>query len=160
MSASKVEHFPMSSVPKKGSGSPLRKNALYLRRVRLNFEDSLEKELARYFLLSLLKEGKGLPMFSDSVDECWHDLILDTHFYRNFCDKAFGFYLNHIPRDTRISVKKNNRNEMKPAEFEQFYESVFGEKPDRNIWNHLKILDTPQSRYLPSCKDCCPCCSA
>lgn len=38
-----------------------------------------------------------LPMFSKSVDEVWHQFILDTRSYQNFCEEHLGFFLHHAP---------------------------------------------------------------
>ena len=36
-------------------------------------------------------------MPSQAVDEAWHEFILSTRFYNQFCQKAFGRYLHHTP---------------------------------------------------------------
>jgi hypothetical protein len=39
-------------------------------------------------------------MPSKLVDEAWHEFILDSVAYVDFCDQAFGDYLHHTPEET------------------------------------------------------------
>ena len=41
--------------------------------------------------------NKKFLMPSKLADELWHSLILDTKAYAEFCNKAFGKFLHHIP---------------------------------------------------------------
>jgi hypothetical protein len=36
-------------------------------------------------------------MPSRLVDDAWHEFILDSRAYIDFCDRAFGEYLHHTP---------------------------------------------------------------
>lgn len=52
-------------------------------------------DLKRYFILtSLLKEA---PMFSDKVDELWHQMLMFTREYDEFSKKFLGTTLHHSP---------------------------------------------------------------
>src|SRR5687767_1510535 len=42
-------------------------------------------------------KGKMIGMPSRVVDDAWHEFILMTRLYHEFCDKAFGRYLHHTP---------------------------------------------------------------
>lgn len=78
----------------------------YIRKVKLRFlqenpkrsEDEFEWllfELKRYFLVThLLKKA---PMFSDEVDEIWHEMILFTKEYEAFSREFLGEMLHHMP---------------------------------------------------------------
>jgi hypothetical protein len=53
-------------------------------------------DLKRYFILtSLLKES---PMFSEKVDELWHQMLMFTREYDDFSKKYLGGYLHHTPK--------------------------------------------------------------
>jgi hypothetical protein len=39
-------------------------------------------------------------MPSKLVDDAWHEFILDSVAYIDFCDQAFGGYLHHTPEET------------------------------------------------------------
>ena len=52
-------------------------------------------ELKRYFILTaLLKEA---PMFSEKVDELWHQMLMFTREYDDFSKKYLGKTLHHRP---------------------------------------------------------------
>ncbi|MGG3452035.1 hypothetical protein ABER98_19675 [Domibacillus aminovorans] len=52
-------------------------------------------DLKRYFILtSLLKES---PMFSEKVDELWHQMLMFTREYDDFSKKYLGSILHHSP---------------------------------------------------------------
>ncbi|WP_066306975.1 hypothetical protein [Bacillus sp. FJAT-29814] len=81
----------------------------YIRMVKMRYledypkrsEDEFEWllfELKRYFIMAnLLKKA---PMFSDSVDEIWHEMILFTRNYERFSEKFLGKMLHHTPNTT------------------------------------------------------------
>jgi hypothetical protein len=62
--------------------------------------DLLEREFKRFLALALLSKREDLVP-SRPVDALWHELILDTPKYREFCDKVFGYYLDHKPETSR-----------------------------------------------------------
>ncbi len=57
----------------------------------------VERGLRDYFLIALYSKGEMVTMPSKVVDEAWHNFILFTKLYTNFCDKALGRFLHHIP---------------------------------------------------------------
>ena len=58
-------------------------------------------DLKRYFILtSLLKES---PMFSNKVDDLWHEMLMFTREYDDFSKKYAGNILHHSPNVTKIS---------------------------------------------------------
>ncbi|MDQ0721885.1 putative membrane protein YgcG [Paenibacillus sp. W4I10] len=56
-------------------------------------------ELKRYFIMaSLLKQ---VPMFSDEVDDLWHEMLMFTKSYADFCAEFMGSTVHHEPAITR-----------------------------------------------------------
>ncbi len=52
----------------------------------------------RQFFLTHLKSGrKHVAMPSQVVDDLWHEFILYTRNYQQFCDKAFERFFHHTP---------------------------------------------------------------
>lgn len=52
----------------------------------------------RQFFLCHLKSGRNfVSMPSQVVDDLWHEFILYTRNYQQFCKKAFGAYMHHTP---------------------------------------------------------------
>lgn len=63
-------------------------------------EDLVEKvriEFLRFMSLTLLTEEKIVP--SPLVDEFWHQFILYTRDYAEFCEKHFGRFIHHDPKN-------------------------------------------------------------
>lgn len=53
--------------------------------------------LRAWFLLIAANPGSHLGMPSKAVDAAWHEFIVLTKNYADFCDKAFGKFLHHAP---------------------------------------------------------------
>jgi len=56
--------------------------------------------LDAWFIARLHAENRMIGMPSKIVDVAWHEFILRTREYTNFCDRAFGAYLHHTPDST------------------------------------------------------------
>jgi hypothetical protein len=55
-----------------------------------------EREFRRFLALKLLfPKEKAAPWLA--VDSYWHQFILNTVKYREFCDRTFGHYFDHTP---------------------------------------------------------------
>ncbi|MEH7344602.1 hypothetical protein V7122_12150 [Bacillus sp. JJ1532] len=52
-------------------------------------------ELKRYFILNSLL--KTVPMFSERVDEIWHEMLMFTKDYEKFSHKFYKGFLHHTP---------------------------------------------------------------
>ncbi|MFP7296800.1 hypothetical protein [Neobacillus niacini] len=72
-------------------------------------------DLKRYFILTaLLKET---PMFSEKVDELWHQMLMFTREYDDFSKKYLGRILHHSP----------NVKEYPDPDLRGFFDWVYGE---------------------------------
>ena len=61
--------------------------------------------LDAWFIACLCADDRMIGMPSKIVDVAWHEFILRTREYTNFCQRAFGAYLHHTPDSTmRISA--------------------------------------------------------
>lgn len=90
--------------------------------------DWLFLELKRYFFLCSM--FKTVPMYSSKVDTLWHEMILFTQKYADFCQQLFGQYLHHTPN---LGGNQSAHNER--AFFDFLYLSYF--QPSENsvkIW--------------------------
>jgi hypothetical protein len=68
--------------------------------------------LRQWFLACLYAASRQrLAMPSRAVDDAWHEFILMTRTYEEFCERAFGRYLNHTPN----SVAPKPTPEAMPA---------------------------------------------
>jgi hypothetical protein len=68
-----------------------------LPRVRQRDWPLVERGLREWFVCCAWRGGAVLGMPSRAVDEAWHEFILDSIAYTDFCERAFGKYLHHTP---------------------------------------------------------------
>jgi hypothetical protein len=59
--------------------------------------------LRDWFCIAQDARGRSLSMPSKIVDAAWHEFILDTRAYREFCQGAFGRYYDHVPAEAMRS---------------------------------------------------------
>lgn len=111
--------------------------------------DEAVTEFKKYMALIALGHEE-LGMHSSEVDEIWHNFILFTREYAEFCQKICGHMIHHRPNTS-------GRPELHPtsvAEFTQAYTKFFG--PLRPIWRTRKMSDANptahESQLLPG--DC------
>jgi hypothetical protein len=57
----------------------------------------IERALRDFFEAYLLSGRKPVSMPSQAADELWHEFILYTRQYQQFCNAAFGRFLHHAP---------------------------------------------------------------
>jgi hypothetical protein len=57
----------------------------------------ISRGLRQFFLAYLLGGKKFVAMPSRIVDDLWHEFILYTREYEQFCAKAFGRFMHHTP---------------------------------------------------------------
>lgn len=56
--------------------------------------------LRDFFRIALFAQPRLVAMPSQAVDVLWHEFILSTHAYHDFCRRAFGRYFHHVPAET------------------------------------------------------------
>jgi uncharacterized membrane protein YgcG len=83
--------------------------------------EPVERALREWLVCCAYRGRFPLAMPSRAVDYAWHAFILDTAAYRDFCDKAYGRFLDHFPEDSG--------NGPTPS----FYETVWAW--DRSAWS-------------------------
>lgn len=73
--------------------------------------ESAFDNLRIFFQIVRLANGNTVAMPSRLVDEIWHEFIINTQCYQEFCDGAFGRYLNHRPdSDNELSNSSSRKN--------------------------------------------------
>ena len=87
-------------------------------------------EFKKYVALYAIT-NQPLKMSSKAVDSIWHQFILFTPHYREFCNEMLGNYMDHIPT-TSFNPSVEGSGEM----FSQAYQKIFGEVP--RIWDSKK----------------------
>ncbi len=74
-------------------------------------------ELKRFFIMcSLLK---NVPMFSERVDDIWHEMLMFTKEYEQFSKRFYGQFLHHTPAEVKVPEPHNR------AFFDLMYSQLF-----------------------------------
>jgi len=68
--------------------------------------DEVVTGLRDWFHISYLAKRRVVAMPSRSVDEAWHEFILFTRQYRDYCDKTLGRFLHHVPAEAMHSQRE------------------------------------------------------
>jgi hypothetical protein len=95
--------------------------------------EELFREVKRYLVLCDLDQDRVWNMYSLRVDEAWHQFILFTRQYIDFCQRFFGRYVPHNPSN---APKVESARPVEKTSFKQFetrYQELFGE-PLPMVW--------------------------
>lgn len=85
-------------------------------------------EMRRYFLICAL--FRQMPMFSDKIDVVWHEMLMFTREYQQFCDRFYGYMLHHAPNSTSVAQPDQR------ALFDWTYSQLFPiTRPNYRLWN-------------------------
>ena len=61
--------------------------------------DLVERGLRQFFLACLRSKKQFVAMPSQAVDAMWHEFILHTRAYRDWCELTLGWFLHHTPAE-------------------------------------------------------------
>jgi hypothetical protein len=87
-------------------------------------------ELKRYFAMNAIL--RQVPMFSESVDQIWHEMLMFTREYQLFCDSFLGTMIHHAPHSQPQPMKGER------AWFDWIYGHLFELTPFSNeIWGRF-----------------------
>lgn len=70
--------------------------------------DLVERGLRQFFLANLRSGKQFVAMPSRVVDAMWHEFILHTRAYRDWCDLTLGWFLHHTPAEALGAKAKGN----------------------------------------------------
>lgn len=126
------------------------------RRPELTLKDcQLTAHALRQFFLAYLKGGRRfVAMPSQVADDLWHELILYTRHYEEFCNKAFGGFMHHTPAVVLGPNRQNNTGLRRIWWYACLEENINPRQPTRLPL--LFALDTKLNiangfRYTPDC---------
>ena len=80
------------------------------RRPELSLKDRVlvARALRQFFLAHHHAGYRFVSMPSQAADDLWHEFILFTRAYREYCDKAFGRFFDHTPAVALSPDKRSN----------------------------------------------------
>jgi hypothetical protein len=74
----------------------------------LKSKQLIARGLRKFFLAHLASGRQFVSMPSQAVDDLWHEFILYTRNYEQFCKQAFGRFLHHTPAVALGAQQQNN----------------------------------------------------
>lgn len=114
---------------------------------------ALFREVKRYLVLTTADPTVAWAMYSLRIDHIWHQFILFTRQYIDYCSQNFGRYIQHAPSTAPI-LKGAAR--LTPSTFGMFadrYEEFFGERlpdlwyDDKNVTLQRRIVNSRASTF-------------
>ena len=127
------------------------------RRPELTLKDcQLISRALRQFFLAHLKSGrKFISMPSQIADDLWHEFILYTKHYDQFCQHAFGRFMHHTPAVVLSTDRQNNAGLRRCWWFTCKEENINPKKPVRLplLFALDEKLNIPDGfRYVADCQ--------
>lgn len=108
-------------------------------------------EVKRYLVIAALDPEKSWHMYSLRIDDCWHQFILFTKQYIEFCKLYFGRYVPHAPSnspDTGLAPKQRTTFREFNARYQELFQSELPEiwVDARNVSLDRRVLNDYRGR--------------
>jgi hypothetical protein len=116
----------------------------------------VERGLRQFFLACHRSRGKFVAMPSRAVDTMWHDFILHTQAYRDWCTLALGRFLHHTPAEALGGQAKHNDGLRRAWFWTCKEEAINPRRPTRLplLFALDATLNIPNGfRYAADCRD-------
>lgn len=118
--------------------------------------DLVERGLRQFFLACLRSKKQYVAMPSRVVDAMWHEFILHTRAYQDWCQLALGWFLHHTPA-LALGTQAKNNDGLRRA----WYWACRDEAIDPHAPTRLPLLFALDAkldiehgfRYTPDCRD-------
>ena len=91
----------------------------------------VERGLRQFFLACMRSRRQFVAMPSQVVDDLWHEFILHTQAYRQWCNDALGFFLHHTPAEALGGKAKHNDGLRRAWYWACKEESIHPKSPSR-----------------------------
>lgn len=103
--------------------------------------EALFLEVKKFCVLAQSDDTKIWTMHSFRIDEVWHQFILFTKKYINFCERFFGTYVQHSPSNApkyeTISLAEAPSFDVFQSRYSRFFE-----EPLPDVWYDEKSVTT------------------
>lgn len=144
-------HIIMGNVTIEKSVKPIEKYSfpeVVLKRTKqeLDIDDKKLKLIIIDFFdyMKTVQRYKTVDMLSKTTDVLWHNLIIDTEAYLDFCLNYVGFFVHHKPY---LEDKKITKNDLKTLS--KRYNSIISDDIDYRNYRNDNITPTnDMSTYL------------
>jgi hypothetical protein len=93
--------------------------------------DLVERGFRQFFLACLRSDRRFVAMPSKSVDAFWHEFILHTRAYAQWCELTLGRFLHHTPAEALGGVASDNDGLRRAWFWSCREESIDARKPSR-----------------------------
>jgi hypothetical protein len=125
---------------------------------QLNAKDAelVERGLRQFFLACNRSRGRFVAMPSRAVDAMWHEFILHTQAYRDWCALALGHFLHHTPAEALGTQAKHNDGLRRAWFWACKDEAINPRRPTRLplLFALDGKLEIPEGfHYVPDCHD-------
>lgn len=118
--------------------------------------DLVERGLRQFFLACARSKRQFVAMPSQAVDAMWHEFILHTRAYRDWCQLALGWFLHHTPALTLGAQAQHNDGLRRAWYWACRDEAIKPDAPSR-----LPLLFALDAKlgiangfhYVPDCRD-------
>lgn len=118
--------------------------------------DLVERGLRQFFLACLRSKRRFVAMPSQVVDAMWHEFILHTRAYRDWCELSLGWFLHHTPALVLGGQAHDNDGLRRAWYWACRDESIYPQRPTR-----LPLLFALDAKlgiangfhYVPDCRD-------
>lgn len=111
----------------------------------------VQQEYVRFFCCATLTNVAFSSVVSREVDAFWHEHILHTKNYNEFCDFVCGHFFHHTPVSNSASMGCNHAESFSWC---KIYEAAFGRLPysdnSENLDHVISNLNNGESKLQPS----------
>ena len=116
----------------------------------------VERGLRQFFMACNRSQGRFVAMPSRVVDALWHEFILHTQAYRDWCALALGRFLHHTPAEA-LGAQAQRNDGLRRAWFWCCKDEAINPRQPTRL-PLLFALDTKLQiangfHYLPDCRD-------
>jgi hypothetical protein len=110
--------------------------------------EQMFSELKKFLFICSVSD-KPVAMLDDRVDQMWHEFLVFTKEYRDFCQSYLGKFIDHRPNVSTSPTTLGSK-----WVFEKMYTEYFGEPPN-GYWAsaYAKVLDGDPNQRL-DCQSC------
>lgn len=116
----------------------------------------VSRGLRQFFIAHLMSGKKFVSMPSQIADDLWHEFILYTREYQEFCKRAFGEFLRHTPATVLDPARRQSNEGLRRVwRYACKYENIDPRNPTRLplLFALDAKLDVPNGfRYEADCR--------